>query len=68
MTQVDPDGIAAAAGIRPGDVLVSIARQAVESPAQLAELVAELPAGSAVPVRLYRDGRSYFVALRLADD
>ncbi|MFG6137478.1 DegQ family serine endoprotease [Halomonas sp. B23F22_10] len=68
VAQVDPDGIAAAAGIRPGDVLVSIARQAVESPAQLAELVAELPAGSAVPVRLYRDGRSYYVALRLADD
>ncbi|PSJ21590.1 serine peptidase [Halomonas sp. ND22Bw] len=68
VTRVDPDGIAAAAGIRTGDVLVSIAHQAVESPAQLAELVAELPAGSAVPVRLYRDGRSYYVALRLADD
>ncbi len=68
VTQVDPDGIAAAAGIHPGDVLVSVARQPVESPAQLAELVAELPAGSAVPVRLYRDGRSYYVALRLADD
>ncbi|MCK2182705.1 DegQ family serine endoprotease [Halomonas getboli] len=68
VTQIDPEGIAAAAGIRPGDVLVSIGQQAVESPEQLAELVAELPAGSAVPVRLYRDGRSYYVALRLADD
>ncbi|WP_136248507.1 DegQ family serine endoprotease [Halomonas borealis] len=68
VTEVDPGGIAAAAGLRPGDVLVSIGREAVQSPAQLAELVAGLPAGSAVPVRLYRDGRSYYVALRLADD
>ncbi|MFG6178180.1 DegQ family serine endoprotease [Halomonas sp. THAF12] len=68
VTEVDPEGIAAAAGIRPGDVLISIGQQTVESPDQLAELVADLPEGSAVPVRLYRDGRSYYVALRLASD
>ncbi|MCH4561751.1 MULTISPECIES: DegQ family serine endoprotease [Halomonas] len=65
---LDPRGAAAAAGIRPGDVLVSIDHQAVESADQLVEVVASLPSDRAVPVRLYRDGRSLFVALRLADD
>jgi serine protease Do len=63
--ELDPDGAAAAAGIRPGDILVSIDHRAVSSPDQLMELVSELPVDRAVPVRLYRDGRSLFVALRL---
>ncbi|WP_416140343.1 DegQ family serine endoprotease [Halomonas sp. HK25] len=66
--EVDPNGAAAAAGIRPGDILVSMDHQAVSDPEQLVELVSELPADRAVPVRLYRDGRSLFVALRLTDD
>jgi len=63
--EVDPDGAAAAAGIRPGDILVSLDHRGVSSPGQLVELVGELPTDRAVPVRLYRDGRSLFVALRL---
>jgi len=66
--EVDPDGAAAAAGIRPGDILVSIDHRAVSDASQLVELVGELPADRAVPVRLFRDGRSLFVALRLAGD
>lgn len=63
--ELDPDGAAAAAGIRPGDILVSLDHRGVSSPGQLVELVGELPTDRAVPVRLYRDGRSLFVALRL---
>ncbi|MBB3330089.1 serine protease Do [Halomonas campaniensis] len=65
---VDPGGAAAAAGIRPGDVLVSIDHRAVSSAGELMALVDELPSDRAVPVRLFRDGRSLFVALRLAGD
>lgn len=65
---VDPRGAAARAGIRAGDVLVSVAQQAVESPRQLTALIKKLPEDQSVPVRLYRDGRSYYVALRLSDD
>lgn len=68
VADVDPRGAAARAGIRPGDVLVSIDQQAVESPKQLVTLIKELPEDQSVPVRLYRDGRSYYVALRLSDD
>ncbi|WP_290798220.1 DegQ family serine endoprotease [Halomonas sp.] len=64
--EVDPSGAAAAAGIRPGDILVSIDHQAVNDSDQLVEMVGELPADRAVPVRLFRDGRSMFVALRLS--
>jgi serine protease Do len=66
--EVDPRGAAAAAGIRPGDILVSIDNQAVEDPRQLVEVVKSLPSDRAVPVRLIRNGRSLFVALRLSSD
>ncbi|MGQ4877337.1 DegQ family serine endoprotease [Billgrantia sp. LNSP4103-1] len=63
--ELDPRGAAAEAGIRPGDVIVSIDHHAVETASQLRELVESLPTDRAVPMRLYREGRSLFVALRL---
>lgn len=68
IAEVDPSGAAAAAGLQSGDILVSIDHRAVTSASELVSLVSELPADRAVPVRLYRDGRSLFVALRLAGD
>ncbi|SHJ92676.1 DegQ family serine endoprotease [Halomonas caseinilytica] len=68
VVEVDPTGIAAEAGIRAGDILVSIGEHAVESPEQLRELIGELPEDRSVPVRLYRNGHSYYVALRLAQE
>ncbi|WP_445157209.1 DegQ family serine endoprotease [Halomonas sp. E14] len=65
VSDVDPRGAAGLAGIRAGDILVSIDHHAVESPAQLVELVESLPTDRALPVRLFREGRSLFVALRL---
>ncbi|MFQ3787011.1 DegQ family serine endoprotease [Halomonas sp. A29] len=63
--EVDASGAAANAGILPGDVIVSLDHHAVEGAEQLRELVESLPTDRAVPVRLYREGRSLFVALRL---
>jgi len=68
VTEVDPRGVAAASGIRTGDVLVSIDNQTIQSARQLTEVVSGLPADRAVPVRLFRDGRSLFVALRVAEE
>lgn len=65
---VDPSGIAADAGIRSGDVLMSIDGQNVESPEQLNEMLPQLPDDQVVPVLLNRDGRAYFVAVKLDDD
>ena len=49
-------------------MLVSIDHRTVAGPDELVALVRELPTDRAVPVRLYRDGRSLFVALRLDAD
>lgn len=63
--QVEPDSVAATAGIRPGDVLVSIDHRSVSSSDELVQIVESLPTDRAIPLRLFREGRSLFVALRL---
>lgn len=63
--QVEPGSVAAEAGILPGDVLVSIDHRSVSSSAELVEIVEGLPSDRAIPIRLFREGRSLFVALRL---
>ncbi|MBR9903669.1 MULTISPECIES: DegQ family serine endoprotease [Halomonadaceae] len=63
--QVESGSVAADAGIRSGDVLVSIDHRSVSSSDELVEIVEALPTDRAIPVRLFRDGRSLFVALRL---
>lgn len=65
VVQVDPAGAAAKAGVRAGDIIVSLDQQDIASPEQLAEVISQVEGNRAVPLRLYRDGRSLFVALRL---
>jgi len=67
VTSVTNDGPAAHAGIRRGDILVSIAGHRLDSPSQLAELVADLPANQSIAVRLVRQGNPLFVALRIQE-
>ncbi|PRY66044.1 serine protease Do [Vreelandella songnenensis] len=63
--QVESGSVAAEAGLRPGDVLVSIDHRGVSSADELLSIVEDLPSDRAIPLRIYRDGRSLFVALRL---
>lgn len=65
IVQVDPAGAAADAGIQSGDIIVSLDQKPVESASQLAQTIESVKQNRAVPVRLYRDGHSLFVALRL---
>ena len=51
------DSSAYDAGIRPGDVIVSLNQKAVEDMGQLLRLVADAPIGGTVTVGAYRDGR-----------
>ncbi|MYL24317.1 Do family serine endopeptidase [Halomonas alkaliantarctica] len=67
IVQVEPTSQASAAGIRPGDILVRLNQQPVESPEQLKELLINLPDDQTVPVQLNREGRGYFVALKLGN-
>ena len=63
--QVEANSVAAQAGLRPGDILVSIDHRTVSTADELLSIVEGLPSDRAIPLRLYRDGRSLFVALRL---
>ncbi|WP_168014187.1 DegQ family serine endoprotease [Halomonas salinarum] len=65
---VEPGGVAQEAGIRSGDVLVSVDHQAISSPKQLMSVIESLGTDRAVPVRLYREGRSLYVAMRLKSE
>ncbi|RUR36456.1 DegQ family serine endoprotease [Vreelandella populi] len=63
--QVEPGSVAAQAGLLAGDVLVSIDHRGVSSADELLSIVEDLPSDRAIPLRIYRDGRSLFIALRL---
>lgn len=64
-----PGEPAAKAGIRSGDVVVSINGQAVEDPASLLRVVAQQPPGDKVQVQVIRQGkkRSFTVTLGARD-
>ncbi|WP_110641373.1 DegQ family serine endoprotease [Salinicola sp. CPA57] len=66
--RVDPRGAAAAAGIQPGDVIVSFDQKPVDSADQLIDAVKKADDDRAIPVRIVREGNSLFVALRLKSD
>ena len=53
---VDPDGPAAAAGIRNGDVILSVNGQPVNEATELPSRVMQLTPGSDVPVEIWRNG------------
>jgi serine protease Do len=59
---VDPQGVSAAAGLRPGDVVVSIDRSAVASVTALKERLSKV-SGKPVLLEVTRGGATYFLAL-----
>jgi putative serine protease PepD len=62
---VTPGGPAAAAGLRPGDVIVSLGGQQVTSAPTLLDAIRARPPGSRVTVSYQRDGALRQVTLRL---
>ncbi len=65
VAQVDKDGPAARAGIRAGDVILSLAGEPVESPRGLARRVAATEIGRTVPVELWRDSERQTVEVEI---
>jgi serine protease Do len=64
---VDPNGPAASQNLRPGDVIMQVARSDVGSPQEVAEAVdaAEAAGEETVLLLVERDGQARFVAVRL---
>jgi serine protease Do len=62
--QVQP-GAGARAGLRNGDVIMTVAGQEVDSPSRFAEVVHSLTPGSSVPLLVSRNGVATFVPLEV---
>ena len=61
------DGPASDAGIQPGDIILSLNNKQVTSPDEFASIVADLPEQGSVPILVFRNGGSRFLALKLGD-
>lgn len=59
-------GPALAAGIRPGDVVLSIAGQEIDSPERLSDVAKRLTPGATVPILVSRNGSPQFLPLDLS--
>jgi serine protease Do len=57
VAQVEKDGPAAKAGVKPGDVLLSVNGKTIERSAELPPLVAAVKPGQKAKFELWRDGR-----------
>ena len=63
--EVDPEGPAGKAGVRPGDLIISLNKKPVTSASDLDDMVAGLPAEEPVPMLVQRENSPIFMALKL---
>jgi serine protease Do len=63
--QVQPEGLAAAAGLEDNDVILQWGRSLTLTPAQLADAIKAMPNSGAVPVGIVRGGKYMVLNLRL---
>jgi serine protease Do len=65
--EVVPNGPAAKAGLRPGDVITKIDTRAIEGPSDVVEYVSSKPVGSKVTVAYVREGRAQTMQVTLGE-
>jgi serine protease Do len=59
------DGPARSAGIRHGDVITNIDGETIRNVSSFSEIVRDLPADTAIPVRVVRNGTPEFLAIKI---
>jgi serine protease Do len=67
VAEVTKDGPAEAAGIKPGDVILTFNNREVEEMRKLPRIVAETPVGVDVPVEVWREGSLKKVTARIGE-
>jgi serine protease Do len=67
VSEVDPDGPAAKAGLRSDDIILSFNRQEVKDASQLSELVSKAPTGEPVAVLILREQRTQYLPIVLPE-
>lgn len=65
VSEIDPEGAAANAGIRQGDIILTINRDKITDVKSLEMKVEKAPAGEAIPVLVQRNSSPMFLALTL---
>jgi S1-C subfamily serine protease len=66
VARVAPNGPAAVAGMKVGDIILSLGDQPIASYESVRALVAQMPAGTLVLVRLWRDKRETLAEVTVA--
>jgi len=67
INEVYADDPAYAAGIKPGDIILMVEDQPVDSPNQLSRLVAQVGPGEKAKIRLLRDGKEMIYHVPMAE-
>ena len=67
IASVDPGSPADKAGLRPGDVVLSLNGQAIDDPNKLPRLVAATKPGASATLRIWRDGKAEEVKFTAAE-
>ena len=64
VSDVDPSGTAARAGVGRGDIILQVNRRAVRSPQEASRALDAVPSGGTAFLLLMRNGQQTFVTVR----
>ncbi len=67
VSELEPNGPAAKAGIEKGDVIIEVAGKKVEGPRELRLLVGGMPPGTRIDVKIFREGKAKVIPLELGE-
>ncbi|MGB7433686.1 MAG: Do family serine endopeptidase [Ahrensia sp.] len=67
IADADPDAPAAAAGMRAGDIIVSVEGQAIDGPRELSRAIADFEPGTTVAIDVFRNGNETSIDVELGE-